>query len=158
MLNYLRPLCIASCLSVLCSAAYAGDHGSSVGHAVKKNSKSKIYHVTASDQKGMRFDFSPTLESKPIHKGDTVTFIVKNTGFVDHEFGIDNEQGAKKLSQMMLQNPMMKHAGPNIVSLKPQETKEITWKFSGEESIYFSCTLPGHFAAGMYKTTQLAKH
>ena len=158
MLNYLRPICVASCLSLACSVAYASKHGSAVGHPTSKNSKSKIYHVIASDQKGMRFDFSPTLESKPIHKGDTVTFIVKNTGFVEHEFGIDNEKGAKKLSQMMLKNPMMKHEGPNIVSLKPQETKEITWKFSGEDSIYFSCTLPGHFAAGMYKSTKLEVH
>ena len=43
----------------------------------------------------------------------------------NRKFGIDNEKGAKKLSQEMLKNPMMKHTGDNIISLKPQETKEI---------------------------------
>ena len=104
----------------------------------------------------MRFEFSPTLESTPIRPGDTVTFIVKNTGYVEHEFGIDGEKATKKLSADTMKNPMKKHNQPNIVAVKPQETKELTWKFAGNETVYFSCTLPGHFAAGMYKSFKLA--
>lgn len=155
----LRPILIASSFalsSISVFAAHLGSH-SHVGHVVKKTNKTKVYQVIASDQKGMRFDFKPTLEQSPIRKGDTVTFVVKNTGFVEHEFGIDNEKATKELSQKTLQNPMMPHDASHIIKLQPQETKEITWKFEGNEPVFFSCTLPGHFAAGMYKKMEYAK-
>ena len=44
----------------------------------------------------------------------------------------------------------MVHHDGNTVTVKPGETKELTWKFKGNSDVVFACNIPGHFEAGMF--------
>lgn len=107
----------------------------------------KTIHVEANDQMRLKFD------SMNIRRGDVVKFVVKNVGQVPHEFAIGDEAFRREHMQEMKQ-PMagMEHADPNVVSLKPGETKTLIWGFDHlrTRNIMFACYVPGHYEAGMY--------
>ncbi|MGM9451982.1 hypothetical protein ACTAZI_01470 [Legionella bozemanae] len=49
--------------------------------------------------------------------------------------------------------PDMVHEYENTVTLKPGETKTLTWKFRStpDHEVILSSNIPGHFEAGMYQ-------
>ena len=99
--------------------------------------------------------------------GETVRFVVTNTGRMVHEFSIGtdamHDAHAGEMRRMM-QNGMitaqgvdeaemheagMTHDDPNSVLLEPGETAELIWTFPGEGSLELACNIPGHRAGGM---------
>jgi len=46
----------------------------------------------------------------------------------------------------------MTHDDPNVVSLKPGETKTLIWSFKHmtQTKLVFACNVPGHYQAGMF--------
>ncbi|MBV8046716.1 MAG: hypothetical protein JO171_06165 [Paludibacterium sp.] len=116
-----------------------------VGSPGKAGEVTKIIHVQATDQMRLVFD------RQDIREGDVVKFIITNTGVMLHEFGIDDEAGQKAHQQEMMQMPNMTHDDPNVVSLKPGETRTLIWRFKGmrQHDVIFACNVPGHYQAGM---------
>lgn len=55
----------------------------------------------------------------------------------------------------MRQMPDMVHQDGNTVTVKPGETKVLTWEFNGEIDVIFACNVPGHFEAGMFKAVDI---
>lgn len=84
-------------------------------------------------------------------KGQTVKFVVKNTGEVKHEFVLGTEDELTKHAAAMEKFPEMEHDDPNAVSVEPGKTAELIWRFTkaGAWEIGFACLLPGHFGGGM---------
>jgi len=129
-----------------------GDHahghdseGSRVGYPSDEVDEVKIIHVVTKDT--MRYEFSPKPE---VEEGDVVKFVVTNEGLVNHEFSIGNKSEQELHRKMMRKMPNMIHEDGNTVTVKPGETKVLTWKFSGNGGVVFACNIPGHFEAGMY--------
>lgn len=134
------------------NAIAGGDHahghdneGSRVGQpAVEVDAMKSIYVVTKDT---MRYEFSPKPE---VRAGDIVKFVITNEGLTNHEFSIGNKSEQESHRKMMQKMPNMIHQDGNTVTVKPGETKVLTWKFSGKETVVFACNIPGHFEAGMY--------
>lgn len=103
----------------------------------------------------MQFSFS---ENPKLHNGEIITFEITNVGKVTHEFSIGDEEEQKAHQKMMRAMPDMIHEDGNTVTLKPGETKALTWKFKSNpgHDVVFSCNIPGHFEAGMYKRVKVA--
>ncbi len=81
----------------------------------------------------------------PVVKGETVTFQVKNTGTVEHEFMV---------------GPMAdafadKEGTPEIAGITGGTTKSLTVTFDGPGPYAFACHATGHFEAGMKGTISL---
>ena len=51
--------------------------------------------------------------------------------------------------------PEMIHQDPNAVTVEPGETRELVWRFDGEQPVVFACNIPGHAEAGMVSTAML---
>ena len=96
----------------------------------------------------MRFVFSPEFED--LHDGEVIRFNVRNDGKILHEFSIGNAAEQMEHAKMMRDMPNMKHEDPNTVSLEPGASATITWRFKGQDTVVFSCNIPGHFEAGMH--------
>jgi len=153
-------------LAMSTSAAFAGGthksgHGSKAGEAGKPAAISHTVKINAFDTA-----FSPA--SLKVRKGETVRFIVTNTGDLVHEFNIGTvkmhkvhqqemmkmmESGILEASRinhkMMGHGGMMQHNDPNSVLLEPGETKEVIWKFTSTGTLKFACNVPGHYESGM---------
>lgn len=85
--------------------------------------------------------------------GETITFVVTNTGSIPHDFTIGDEatQDAHEegMAEMIESGEMGVHADPNAVVLEAGETKELTWTFTETGTVLIGCHQPGHYAGGM---------
>jgi len=84
-----------------------------------------------------------------IKEGETVRFLVRNAGELEHEFVLDDHHGVMKHKALMEKFPEMEHDDPNSVRLDPGENGEVVWAFINAGSFEFACLIPGHYAAGM---------
>lgn len=117
------------------------------GEPGRKHSVDRIIEVEATDQ--MRF----TSEDWSIQPGETVRFVVTNSGQLPHEFVIDTVQGnavhRESMMEAMADGVMMAHDDPNAVSVAPGETSELIWTFTDTGTFEAACNIPGHYQAGM---------
>lgn len=83
-------------------------------------------------------------------RGETVRFIVTNTGFLDHEIVFDTHEEIMDHAELMMNQPDMRHDDPNALTLAPGETGELIWTFSQAGTFQYACLIPGHMDAGMH--------
>ena len=94
-----------------------------------------------------RMRFNPdTLEAK---QGDTVRFVVRNSGKTMHEMVLGTMKELKDHAELMKKHPGMEHDEPYMAHVGPGNTAEIVWQFTKAGEFYFGCLMPGHFEAGM---------
>lgn len=151
------------------AAMAAAGHGktSSIGEPGTKANVTRTVTITVRDNY-----YEP--EAIEVKKGETIRFIVKNTGELLHEFNIGTSgmhaEHQKEMMQMaehgmltatginhQMMNmdhgkaglPSMKHDDPNSVLVEPGKSAELVWKFSKDATLEFACNLPGHYEAGM---------
>lgn len=129
-----------------------GGHGgdSAVGKSAKGMAATKTYQVTMLDSMEFKFSAPPALKN-----GDVVKFVVTNKGLIDHEFSIGNAAEQVSHAAMMKKMPGMVHEDGNTITVKPGETKELLWQFTGNDEVVFACNVPGHFEAGMMHKTRI---
>jgi uncharacterized cupredoxin-like copper-binding protein len=80
--------------------------------------------------------------------GQPVTFVVTNTGAIEHEFYLGDEAMQAEQEEMMQAGEMV-HDTPEGISLKPGETKELTNTFDAPGQTIAGCHVAGHYAGGM---------
>lgn len=83
-------------------------------------------------------------------RGETVRFIVTNTGYLDHEIVFDTHEEIMDHAELMMNHPDMRHDDPNALTLAPGETGELIWTFSQAGTFQYACLIPGHMDAGMH--------
>ncbi|MCX4029719.1 cupredoxin family protein [Endozoicomonas sp. SM1973] len=126
------------------------DHGSVTGSPGKADQVDRTVKVVAGDD--MRFAFSPN----QFKAGETVQFLITNTGKLAHEFSIGTQKEHKAHGKMMRENPGMVHAGGgNSITVEPGKTGELIWQFSKAANIQAACNIPGHYEAGMHKSIKI---
>ena len=86
-----------------------------------------------------------------VKAGQPVTFVVTNTGALDHEFYLGDEAMQAEQEQMM-QSGQMAHDTAEGISLKPGETKELTYTFDTAGQTLAGCHVAGHYIGGMKAT------
>lgn len=130
------------------AATAAGTHGgghneSPIGEPGVASKASRTIQVDAADS--MRF--TPALVD--VKKGETVRFVVTNSGKVPHEFSLGTEKELKEHYEVMKKFPGMEHDEANKISLKPGQKGEVIWRFTKGGVVDFACLHPGHYDAGM---------
>jgi uncharacterized cupredoxin-like copper-binding protein len=132
--------CSSGSSSASTSAATATAHPSAtLGFTPGTKAHPRVVVITATDQ----LMFTPMVI--PVAKGETVTFQVKNTGTIEHEFMV---------------GPMAdafadKEGTPEIAGITGGTTKSLTFTFDGPGPYAFACHATGHFEAGMKGTITL---
>ena len=91
--------------------------------------------------------FSPA--SLTVRQGETVRFVVKNSGKVMHEMVLGTMQELKEHAGLMKKHPGMEHDEPYMAHVAPGKTERIVWQFTKPGEYYYGCLVPGHFDAGM---------
>jgi uncharacterized cupredoxin-like copper-binding protein len=82
-------------------------------------------------------------------QGETIKFIVKNSGKIKHEMVLGTEKELKEHYEVMKKNPEMEHADENQITVQPGKSGEIIWQFTKAGKVNFACLQPGHYDAGM---------
>ena len=147
----------ASALVLSTSAMAAGSHAGGHGEAAigKPGMASKVTRTVQVDMKDdMRFHVD-TFKAK---RGETIRFVIKNSGALKHEMVLGTEKDLKDHYEVMKKNPEMEHAEPNMVTLAPGKTGEIIWQFTKAGKVDFACLQPGHYDAGMKGMVHVSKY
>lgn len=133
------------------SGNHAGGHGNadSIGQPGKTENISRTVSITMLDS--MRYNPA----SVTVKQGETIRFIVKNSGKINHEMVLGTEKELKEHYELMKKNPEMEHADENMVTVLPGKTGEIIWQFTKAGKIDFACLIPGHYDAGMKGTVKV---
>ena len=109
----------------------------------------------------VQVDMLDTMRFKPamieVKQGETIRFLVKNSGKVKHEMVLGTPQELKEHYAMMMKQPEMEHHEPNMVTVSPGQTGELIWRFSNARVVDFACLQPGHYGAGMKGQVKVAR-
>ncbi|HBX42541.1 MAG TPA: hypothetical protein DEH27_01455 [Deltaproteobacteria bacterium] len=121
----------------------AEGHAAGLGRPGDPGDVTRSIEVEMSD--AMRF----RPDSIRVKRGETIRFILRNTGNLEHEMVLGTIDELKGHAEMMRKSPEMEHADPNMVSVEPGKTGELIWQFTRDGTFDFACLEPGHFEAGM---------
>ena len=155
-----KSLLTAACITATLAAAPVWAHGDP--HAPKSakpgtiSSEEKSFGKAGDPKKVVRtinVDMSDKMRFTPaaltIKQGETVKFVVKNSGKTMHEFVLGTLPELKEHAEQMKKFPNMEHDEPYMAHVPPGKTETIVWQFSKGGEFHFGCLLPGHFEAGM---------
>jgi uncharacterized cupredoxin-like copper-binding protein len=150
MRNFGNVLAAALAAALFSTAAWAGGNHKgghyTFGEPGKESEVTRTVEVMATD------DMTLVMDLDSIRQGETIKFIVTNTGEIPHEFSVGDTASQRAHAKLMKKNPeMTHHDDPAAVTLGPGETKTIVWRFSKpvQGDIVFACQMPGHWDAGM---------
>ncbi len=134
------------------SGSHAGGHSDdAIGKPGVASKVSRTVQVDMTDN--MRFNAAAVTAKK----GETIRFVIKNSGKIKHEMVLGTEKDLKDHYEQMKKNPEMEHAEPNMITLAPGKTGEIIWQFTKAGKVDFACLQPGHYEAGMKGQVNVAK-
>lgn len=149
---------LAALLAALLAApafAHGDGHAKHEGPVVKEQKPwgiagdarhARTIEITMSD--AMRF--AP--DRIEVKQGETVRFVVRNTGGVLHEMVIGTPAELQAHAALMKRFPNMEHDEPYMSHVPAGQQGEMVWNFNRAGSFQFACLVPGHFEAGMVGT------
>ena len=139
--------------TVFAAGNHAGGHADSdaIGKPGKATNAKRTVKVEMLDT--MRFN----PQSITVKQGETIKFIVKNSGKVNHEMVLGTEKELKEHAEVMKKNPEMEHDDANQITVQPGKSGEIIWQFTKAGKVNFACLQPGHYNAGMAGTVTVNK-
>lgn len=132
-----------------------GGHADDGGHAQGVGKPGDPKKVSRAIQVIMSDDMKFTPANVNVKRGETIRFVVSNTGQIKHEMVIGSMKELKRHAELMRKMPGMEHADPNMVTLAPGKTGELVWQFTKAGMVDFACLQPGHFEAGMKGTVSV---
>jgi uncharacterized cupredoxin-like copper-binding protein len=106
----------------------------------------RVIEITMADGPGT-MSYSP--DKIQVRKGEQIKFVLKNTGYLPHEFLLDSFENNAKHKIEMAKNPEMEHDEPNGKRLEPKKADEVLWRFTKAGTFEFACLIPGHYETGM---------
>ncbi len=129
------------------SGTHAGGHGDGGETAIGKPGVAAKASRTITIEMSDKMRFTPS--DLTVKKGETVRFIVKNTGQLKHELSLGTQEELMEHLEQMKKFPGMEHDEPGKITLEPGKQGEIVWQFTKAGVVDFACLLPGHYEAGM---------
>lgn len=94
-----------------------------------------------------RMRFSPAAIT--VKQGETIRFVVNNSGKLMHEMVLGTMKDLRKHADMMRNFPGMEHEEPHMTHVAPDNTEEFVWTFNRPGSFNYACLIAGHFESGM---------
>lgn len=150
----ISALAAFSMTPAMASGSHPGGHAQDEPSAIGLPGDAAKVTRTIQVDMGDNMRFSP--ERIEVRKGETIRFVVKNSGKVRHELVLGTEADLQAHYEAMLKNPEMEHADPNQLTLAPGMSGEIVWQFNRDGVVPFGCLQPGHYSAGMKGVVRVA--
>lgn len=157
MKTRLTTITVTLALAFAAQTSFAHDdhaHGhdsEAIGKPGTATATTRTVNVNMTDN--MRFTPSNIVAKQ----GETIRFVIKNSGGIKHEFVLGTEKELKEHYEVMKKNPEMEHSDPNMITLAGGQTGEVVWQFTKAGKIDFACLQPGHYDAGMKGKVAVAK-
>ena len=145
--------------AALAGGTHSGGHGQvamTVGEAGKATEVNRTIEIAMVEKDDGSMVFEPA--SLSVKEGETIKFVVKNAGEIEHEFVLDHHEKMMERKALMEKFPEMEHDDPNAIRLAEKGDGEVIWKFTNAGEFEFGCLVPGHYEAGMKGAITVAAH
>jgi uncharacterized cupredoxin-like copper-binding protein len=156
-MNMKTTLLLAALLALGASAAHA--HGDKHAPAPAYQAEQKDWGIMGERRAVKRtitLDMTDAMRFTPdkiiVQEGETVRFVVRNTGRMLHEMVIGTSDELREHAALMAKFPNMEHDAPYLAHVAAGKTGEIVWHFNRPGSFEIACLIPGHYEAGMRGT------
>lgn len=141
-------LLFAAALTIAGAAhADAGHHHADSGAAIGQPGLMVDVTRTVKIEMGDNMRFTPA--NIQVKQGETVRFLVSNSGQLKHEMVIGSAAQLAEHAALMRKMPEMEHEDPNQVTVAPGQSDELVRRFDHAGTLDFACLEPGHYEAGM---------
>ena len=147
---------VATTMLIAAGAAFAHgteEHAKKAGPVKKEQKDWGIAGDAKAAKRTIEVSMLDTMKFSPdkidVKVGDTVKFIVKNSGKQLHEFVIGTKKENDEHAALMVKFPNMEHDEPYMAHVAPGKTGEIVWRFNKVGNFDFACLMAGHYQAGM---------
>ena len=101
----------------------------------------------------VKVDMSDAMRFTPgelsVKRGETVRFVVTNSGKQLHEMVLGTMKKLKEHADLMKKHPGMEHDETYMAHVSPGKQAEVVWQFTKAGEFHYGCLIPGHFEAGM---------
>jgi uncharacterized cupredoxin-like copper-binding protein len=155
-MNKLTSTLLAVLITGASTLAFAhGDaaHAKKVGPVKKEQKEWGIAGEAKAVNRTITFNMSDNMRFTPdkidVKQGETIKFVIRNSGKVMHEMVIGNKKDLDEHAALMVKFPGMEHEEPYMAHVSPGKTGEIVWTFNKPGSFDFACLIAGHYQAGM---------
>jgi len=149
-------LLLAALLAVPLAHAHGDKKHAPAAETVAEQTAWGIAGKSAQVNRTLTIDMADTMRFTPdklaVQEGDTVRFVVRNTGRMLHEMVIGTPAELAKHAALMAKFPDMEHDEAYMVHVGPGKTGEIVWRFNRAGTFEFACLIAGHYEAGMRGT------
>lgn len=152
--------------SVLLAAMIAMTGVSAFAHTGEKHDSTKKDAEISTEEKAfgrqgdpkkvtrtITMDMSDMMRFNPseinVKQGDTIKFVVTNSGKIMHEMVLGTMAELKEHGEMMKMHPGMEHDEPYMTHVAPGKKEEMVWQFTQPGEFNYACLIAGHFEAGM---------
>jgi len=153
---------LAASLAVVSAVAPAHgekDHAGKAGPVLKEQKDWGIAGDTKAATRTVEIHMTDAMRFTPdrieLRQGDTVRFVVRNTGKLMHEFVIGTKKELDAHAALMVKFPNMEHDEPYMAHVPPGRSGEIVWTFNRAGDFDFACLIAGHYEAGMVGRIQV---
>lgn len=128
-------------------------HAKKAGPVKKEQKEWGIAGEAKGATRTITFNMSDNMRFTPdkidVKQGETIKFVIKNTGKVMHEMVIGTKKDLDEHAALMVKFPGMEHEEPYMAHVGPGKTGEIVWTFNKPGTFDFACLIAGHYQAGM---------
>ena len=151
----IKTLVLAAALTAsgLCLAHTVKQHDQKAGPVKKEQKDWGIAGDAKAVKRTVEFRMSDNMRFTPdkleVKQGETIKFVLKNSGAVLHEFVLGTKKELEEHALLMVKFPTMEHSEPYMAHVAPGKTGEIVWTFNRAGDFDFACLIAGHYSAGM---------
>ncbi len=160
----LQSLGLGAVLALMVSSSWAaGAHSGGHGHPDHASMETPYGKpgLAAKVSRSIEVEMSDNMRFTPseikVRKGETIRFVIRNSGQLRHEFSLGTKQELEEHYEQMKKFPDMVHDEPNKVSLEPGQQGEVIWQFTRSGPVDFACLHVGHYEAGMKGLVRVGK-
>lgn len=144
----LAALVVAATAWAQAPHAYHDAHGEPAGHPAAAPGGRTVQVRMGDDMR-----FHP--RRIEVRQGETVRFVVRNTGRLPHEFVLGTPAQLREHAAQMRAHPGMAHVDPATLQVPPGGSGELAWTFERPGTLSYACLVPGHYEAGMRGSLQV---
>ena len=154
-MNVIKTLLLAATLATSGLALAHTDklHDQKAGPVKKEQKDWGIAGDAKAARRTVEFRMTDNMRFSPdkleVRQGETVKFVLRNSGAVMHEFVLGTKKELEEHAALMVKFPTMEHSEPYMAHVAPGKTGEIVWTFNRTGDFDFACLIAGHYSAGM---------
>lgn len=154
-MRYFRHLLLVGVLSASAATfAHNDDTHGPKSAAVKKEQKEwGIAGDAKAVKRTIEVGMTDAMRFQPdrieVRQGETVRFVLRNTGQVMHEFVLGTKKELDEHAALMMKFPNMEHDEPYMAHVGPGKSGQIVWTFNRAGDFDFACLIAGHYQVGM---------